>query len=407
MAMNDWGDTGRARAALATVVTTKGVAALSDRDLLSGMLGDLMPDSPPREVNALLAAAEADVPGRLRDRQAQRISAGTAVTQAAAMLEERTGLSPEACQWATRLMAETLGLPMATPPPPPTPAPSPTPTPTPVPTPDPTPPKPLAKRDPAIVAGCAALVCALSLPLQALTTHGVVSWYGWEITLYGLILVIAAALALRGGARDLGVGLIFGAAVGVLGNFLVESLTSGLGAGAVAGSVIATLAALAAAIAAIASFADAIRGKNVRGPLDWAYCLAAIGFVVAFDPGDVQYLDTSGNWVTVSGWVGPGVHGRLLLAGLVVMAALILAPVIAVLLPPGSGLRAGVLIGWLAFVAAGLVDNVVAVLYPDQRPAAAFWVSWAVALIVGGLTVALLVGARGRQAVSSQPTLVS
>jgi hypothetical protein len=403
MAINDWGDTGRARAALATVVTTKGVAALSDRDLLSGMLGDLMPDSPPREVNALLAAAEADVAGRLRDRQAQRISAGTAVTQAAAMLEERTGLSPEACQWATRLMAETLGLPMATPPPPPTPAPPPTPVPTPV----PTPPKPLAKRDPAIVAGCAALVCALSLPLQALTTHGVVSFYGWELTLFGLILVVAAALALRGGSRDLGVGLIFGAAVGVLGNFLVESLTSGLGAGAVAGSVIATLAALVAAIAAIASFADAIRGKNVRGPLDWAYCLAAIGFVVAYDPGDVQYLDTSGNWITATGWVGPGVHGRFLLAGLVVMAALILAPVIAVLLPPGSGLRAGVLTGWLAFVAAGLVNNVVAVFYPYQRPAAAFWVSWAVALIVGGLTIALLVGDRRRQAVSSQPTLVS
>ncbi len=430
MATSDWGDTARARAALAVVVQKKGVAALSDRDLLSGMLGDLMPDSPPRECSALAAAAEADVPGRLRERQAQDISAGTAVAQAAGLLEERTGLSPEACWWATRLMAEAIGLrlvdqpspaprpqpeptittPTPTPRPAPAPTPAPTPmrapTPTPTPVPTPTPPSPSARRGPAAVAGWAALICALSIPLQTLATGGVAASYGWALTLSGLTLIIAAVLALRDRSRNLGVGLVFGAALAVVNYFIELIVVSGEGAGGVAGSVITTVTALIAGIGATAFFAREIRGSNLRGWLAAAYCLAGIGFVAAYNPGSVQVLSIGG-WVTVLGLVGPGVHGRFLFVGVVAIVTLVLPPVIAVLLPAGTAIRAGVIAGWLAVNVASMVAISVNATEPSLRPAPGFWASWALCVIALTLGIALLVGDRSRRALSNQPTLVS
>jgi hypothetical protein len=454
MATGDWGDTARARAALAVVVQKKGVAALSDRDLLSGMLGDLMPDSPPRELSALAAAAEADVSGRLRERQAQDISAGTAVAQAAGLLEERTGLSPEACRWATRLMAEAVGLRLVDQPPPaprpepeptvttptprPTPAPAPTPTPTPrptpapaprpvptptptpaptptprstptpapVPTPTPTPTSRSVRRGPAAVAGWAALICALSMPLQVLDAGGIAAWYGWQLTLCGLTLVIAAVLALRDRSRNLGVGLVFGAALAVVNNFIIYVVASGESAGGVAGSVITTVTALIAAIGATAFFAREIRGRNVRGWLAAAYCLAGLGFVAAYTPGSVQY-SYDGSWLTVLGFVGPGVRGRFLLIGIISIVTLVLPPVIAVLLPAGTAIRAGVVAGWLAAIVATLITISVNATEPGYRPSTGFWASWALCAIVLALGIALLAGDRSRRALSNQPTLVS
>jgi hypothetical protein len=104
---------GESRAALRAVVKDHGAAALSDPQLMNNLLNDLMPGSP-RESSVLVAAASANVAGILQERAAQHISTVAAVAQAAATLEERTALTPDACQWAARQMAEALDLPEGT-----------------------------------------------------------------------------------------------------------------------------------------------------------------------------------------------------------------------------------------------------------------------------------------------------
>jgi len=220
--------------------------------------------------------------------------------------------------------------------------------------------------------------------------------YGWQISLFGLILFTAAVLTLRGRSRHLGVGLIFGAALAMVPNFVEQSVVSGYGGGIVAASVITTVTALIAAIGSIVYFAHEIRGGNLRVPLAAAYCLAALGFVVAFDPGDVQYQVGSG-WDTFPGMVGPGVDGRFLFAGIVSIFALCLAAIIAGLLPSGTGVRAGAIMGWLAINAAAMVGISLDAIQPNLRPAPAFyicWVVWVIALVLG---VALLARNRSRQ----------
>jgi hypothetical protein len=425
MATYTWDVNGDARAALDTVVREHGVAGLSSSQILVSMLKDLLPDSP-RESNVLAAAAEADVAGMLRDRLAHHVSAQAAVTQAAQLLEERTALAPDACEWAARQMAEAIGLTVADADVPPRPAPEtvtwppppgdqdtlpgrqppgPSPGPVPPPVPPPGTPPPAGSRA-AILAAGAALVCALSVPLQLVVHGGVPMWYGWFMALSGATLFTGGVLTLLGGSRRLGAGLIFGAALAMVPNFIENSVSSGGGGGFVAASVITTVTAVAAATISIVYLAREIRTGSLRAPLAVAYCLAALGLIVAFIPGDVQY-QSGPDWLTVNGLVGAGVHGRFLFAGIVAIVAIIPPAVIPGLLPHGSGAQAGVIAGWLAIGAAGLVEVTLVAVQPTVRAATALYAFWAVWGVTVALGIALLASGRARRAVNAPPTVVT
>jgi len=256
-----------------------------------------------------------------------------------------------------------------------------------------------------VVAACSALVCALSVPLQLLGKNYVNMPYGALLALVGLTLFGAGVLRLRDNSRNLGVGLIFGAALAAVTNFIEVSMVSGFGGGLVAASVITTVTALIAAISSVVYFAREIRAHNLRAPLAVLYCLAALGFVVAFNPGDVQFRLGS-QWVTSPGLVGPGVTGRFLFAGIVALAALSVPAVIAGLLPAGTGVRGGLITGWLAINAAGLIAASLNAGQPFQRPAPGLYVSWAAWVVALVLGIALATDNRGRQAVAAPSTLV-
>lgn len=411
MATPAWDVNGEARLALYAVVQEHGLAALSSPQILADLLEDLLPDSPP-ESSVLIAAAEADAVGLLRDRLAQQVGAGAAVAQAAGLLEEHTGLAPEACRWAVRLMAEMIDLPVDVGPVPGQTAPQPETRPWPqfppqtAQMPPSTHPSPSANRGPAAVAAWVALACALSVPLQLLAHGGLPMPYGWETALFGLTLFGAAVLTLRGASRHLGVGLIFGAALAVVPAFIEQSFVSGLGGGYVAASVITTVTALGAAISAIVYFAREIRWRNLRAPLAVPYSLAALGLVVAYNPGDVQYR-SGRNWVTLPGFVGPGADGWFLFAGIVSIVALVVPAVVAGLLPRGTAVRAGLIIGWLAINGAGLASESLWAIQPYLRPAPALYVAWGVWVLTLLLAIALLAGSSSRPAVSAPSTLVS
>jgi len=436
MVTHAWDVNREAHAALDVVVKEKGVTALSDPQLMLSMLRDLIPNLP-KESNILVHAAEADVAGMLRDRLAQHISTGAAVTQAAVLLEERTALAPDGCQWAVRLMAQMIGLPVAAdearrypetqtwPPrdqeirPDPQPAPRPVPhlapqpvphlAPQPVPHPAPQPvprPSPSARSGPALVAGWAALACALSVPLQLLITGSLTGSYSLEIALFGLILFTAAMLTLRGGSRNLGVGLAFGASLAVVPNFIEGSVTPGYGGGFVAASVVTTVIAVIVAVSSIVYFGGQIRAGNLRNPLAVAYSLAALGFIVATIPGRYQFNDGSG-WFTTTGVFGSGVDGRFLFAGIVAVVALLPVAVLPGLLPARTGIRAGVIAGSLAAAVAYLVGDTLYVAGTGVRAAPGLYASWALWAITLALGVALLANDRSRTRVVAQPVLTS
>lgn|GEM_PF-1823859 len=84
MAKTSWDRRGEVRAALRTVVSDPdyGVTALSSPQVMSGLLKDLLPDSP-REVGVLVAAAEAHLADMLHDHRAQGMDSDTACALAA------------------------------------------------------------------------------------------------------------------------------------------------------------------------------------------------------------------------------------------------------------------------------------------------------------------------------------
>jgi hypothetical protein len=213
-------------------------------------------------------------------------------------------------------------------------------------------------------------------------------------------------LTLLGGSRRLGAGLIFGAALAMVPNFIENSVSSGGGGGFVAASVITTVTAVAAATISIVYLAREIRTGSLRAPLAVAYCLAALGLIVAFIPGDVQY-QSGPDWLTVNGLVGAGVHGRFLFAGIVAIVAIIPPAVIPGLLPHGSGAQAGVIAGWLAIGAAGLVEVTLVAVQPTVRAATALYAFWAVWGVTVALGIALLASGRARRAVNAPPTVVT
>lgn len=102
---------GRPRTVLAAIVADPalGPAVLSHPATLFGLLSEYMPDSP-RETGPLLAAAQVDIPGALRDYVADGLPRGTAIQLAATRLAARTGLPDQACMWAVSEFALALGL---------------------------------------------------------------------------------------------------------------------------------------------------------------------------------------------------------------------------------------------------------------------------------------------------------
>jgi hypothetical protein len=104
---NSLGAGGQARGALRQVLT-EAPDALANATQLSNMLKDFMPDSP-REAGVLVTAVEAGVADLLREKAAQ-VGGQAAAVQVAGMLEERTGLSQPACQWAVTELAIATGV---------------------------------------------------------------------------------------------------------------------------------------------------------------------------------------------------------------------------------------------------------------------------------------------------------
>jgi hypothetical protein len=100
-----------ARVALAAIVGEPdlGPAVLADPAALSAILTDYLPGAP-RETGPLLAAAQADVAGMLREHAARGMDPATAIRLAAAHLAASTSYSSEACLWASGELAIALGL---------------------------------------------------------------------------------------------------------------------------------------------------------------------------------------------------------------------------------------------------------------------------------------------------------
>ena len=433
---------GQARTALRAIAKDYGSAALSNPEFMNSLLRDMIPDSP-KEANILVAAADANVAGILRERAAQHVSTAAAIAQAAVTLEERTALAPDACQWAAYHLAEALDMPKPVsaanaagpafaagptlasgsypppgsysapgsyPPPGPTFAPGPPVAPgspvAPGPAVAPGPPQkaPPGQHAPAAIAAAVlAVVCALSVSLQVLGHGSLGASYAWGIALSALTLFVAAILTFGGKYRYTGAGMIFGAALVMVSVFIESIFFIGEGGAFVAASVVTTVTALAAGVSSMIFFAhEAHQGRaNLRRPLVVAYCVAAIGYTVAFIPGDIQF-GFGGHWYTVPGYLGPGVHGRYIFAGVVAIAALIVPAVVTELLAPDTGVRAGIVAGWLLVTGAGQLSNTLAAGLPGQRAASAFyvtWVFWGIALALG---IALIVSDRRSRVASSQ-----
>jgi hypothetical protein len=106
-----FGRESRSRAVLAAIVADPafGPAALSNPATLFSLLTEYLPGSPP-EKGLLLAAAQVDVPGAVRDYVAGGMSRGMAIQLAAGRLAARTSFPDQACLWAASEFALALGL---------------------------------------------------------------------------------------------------------------------------------------------------------------------------------------------------------------------------------------------------------------------------------------------------------
>jgi hypothetical protein len=99
------------REALRLIVSDPGhgSAALSNSQMMSNLLKDLLPDSP-REKNLLVAAADADLAGMMSDHVRQGIDGPSAVRLAAATFGASTHFTDSACTWVATELAVALGL---------------------------------------------------------------------------------------------------------------------------------------------------------------------------------------------------------------------------------------------------------------------------------------------------------
>ena len=120
MSSMPWDAQGEAQAALRTIVSDPryGPAALSNAQTMTNLLKDMLPDSP-RESSVLVAASEAGVAGLLQSNMSQGMDVVTASRLAAGSFENRTALTPEACNWAVGVLASALRFDAIRPAPPP------------------------------------------------------------------------------------------------------------------------------------------------------------------------------------------------------------------------------------------------------------------------------------------------
>src|SRR6202046_3765599 len=107
----EWDESDEAQQALRAIGSNPayGVAALSSPQTMAHLLKDLLPDTP-REVSLLIAAAEAELAGNLRERVSQGMHVGTASAVVAGSFAASTPFKPEACSWAVTEIAGALGL---------------------------------------------------------------------------------------------------------------------------------------------------------------------------------------------------------------------------------------------------------------------------------------------------------
>ncbi len=117
-----WDAQGEAQAALRAIVADPryGPPALSNAQTMTNLLKDMLPDAP-RESSVLVAASEAGVAGLLQGNVSAGMDVATASRLAAGTFENRTALTPDACNWAVGILASALRLDAvrAAPPPPP------------------------------------------------------------------------------------------------------------------------------------------------------------------------------------------------------------------------------------------------------------------------------------------------
>jgi len=106
-----WEHAADARAALNAIVTDPdhGVAALSSAQTMSNLLKDLLPDAP-REKTILVAAAEADLAGKLREHVGLGMDPQTAVRLAASSFSDSNPFTPDACNWVANELAGAMGI---------------------------------------------------------------------------------------------------------------------------------------------------------------------------------------------------------------------------------------------------------------------------------------------------------
>jgi WD40 repeat protein len=106
-----WEHADEARAALRAILDdpSLGMAVLSSGRLVANVLEDMLPDAP-RERAVLVMAAQAGLASALREYVQQGIDPATAVSLAAASLENSSPLDPGTCRWVATELAAALGL---------------------------------------------------------------------------------------------------------------------------------------------------------------------------------------------------------------------------------------------------------------------------------------------------------
>ena len=103
-----WDPSGKARAALASIVSDFGTRALSSPSILDNVLHDLLPDSP-KQVSLIVAAGGSAVASSLQEHVSQGMDADTAVRLASTHMAEQTPYDAAGCRWVTGEFARALG----------------------------------------------------------------------------------------------------------------------------------------------------------------------------------------------------------------------------------------------------------------------------------------------------------
>jgi hypothetical protein len=214
----------------------------------------------------------------------------------------------------------------------------------------------------------------------------------------------AAMLTFSSRSRHTGAGMIFGASLVTISTFTqVGYFNTGLGRGFLAATMLIILTALVAAGASAIYIAPEARQlrANLGHPLVFGFCAAAIGYTVAYIPGDFKFFNGD-EWVTGVGLLGSGVHGRFLFAGVVALVALVVPVVIAVLLAPGTGVRTGIVTGWLLITFASELQATLLVGQPGLRLAPAFFAVWLFWGLTAAMGIALIASDRRSRLASPQ-----